>query len=79
MNRETAASQRERDREKKEKVLRSVLQSGCEGKVDETALEVILFRLTENSTLTEEISEKTWNEEFTKLFLVKIQLKENYI
>ena len=69
----------ERQREKKEKVLRSVLQSRCQGKVDGTVLEVVLFRLTENTILTEEISEKTWNEEFTKLFWVKIQLKENYI
>ena len=25
-----------------------------------------------------EISEKTWNEEFNKLFLMKIQFRENY-
>ena len=26
----------------------------------------------------DEISEKTWNEELNKLFLVKIQVRENY-
>ena len=29
-------------------------------------------------SLMNEISEKTWNEELNKLFLVKIQLRENY-
>ena len=32
-------------------------------------LRVTLFRLTENSILVDEISEKTWNEELNKLFL----------
>ena len=36
----------------------------------------MLFRLTENSILIDEISKKTWNEEHNKLFLVKIQLQE---
>ena len=40
---------------------------------------VILFRLSENSILMDEISEKSLNEELNKLFLVKIQLRENYI
>ena len=62
--RETVARQRER----KEKVLWSVLQSRCQGKVDGTVLGVILFRLTENSILMIEISEKTCNEELNKLF-----------
>ena len=59
------------EREKKEKVLWQVLQSRCQRKVDGTLLGVILFRLTENSVLMNEISEKTWNEELNKLFLVK--------
>ena len=78
MHRETVAGQRERKKEKTEKVLSSVLQSRCQRKVDGTVLGVILFRLTENSILTDEISEKTWNEEFNRLFLVKIQLRDNY-
>ena len=69
------------DREwgKKEKVLWSVLQSRCQWKVDGTVLGVILFRLTENSMLMNEISEKTRNEVLNKQFLVKIHIKENYI
>ena len=77
MLRETVA--RHRETEKKEKVLWSVLQSRCQGKVDGTVLGVILFRLTENSFLMNEISQKTWNEELNKLFLVKIQFRENNI
>ena len=78
MHPETVARQRERKKEKTEKVLSSVLQSRCQRKVDGKVLGVILFRLTENSILTDEISEKTWNEEFNRLFLVKIQLRDNY-
>ena len=55
-----------------------MLQSRCQGKVDGTALGVIIFRLTENTILMNEISENTLNEELNKLFLVKIQSKENY-
>ena len=40
-------------------------------------LGVILFRLTENSSLVNEISEKTLNEELDKLPVVKTQLREN--
>ena len=54
-----------------------MMQSRCQGKVDGTVLGVILFRLTENSILMNEIFEKTWNEELNELFLVKIQLREN--
>ena len=72
MPRETVARQRERER--KEKVM---LQSRCQRKVDGTALGVILFRLTVNSILMNAISENTLNEELNKLFLVKIQLREN--
>ena len=68
----------DREREKK-KSLWSVLQSRCQGKVDGTVWGVILFRLTENSILMNEISEKIWNEELNKLFLVKNQFRENYI
>ena len=39
---------------------------------------VILFRLTESSILMNEISEDTRNEELNKLFLRKIQIRENY-
>ena len=66
------------ERERKEKVLWSVLQSRCQGKVDGTVLGFILFRLTKNSILMNEISEKSWNEELNKLFMVKIQLRENF-
>ena len=75
MHREAVAWQRE----KKEKVLWSVLQSRCPRKVDGTASGVILFRLTENSILMNEISGKTWNEVLNKPLLVKIQLRGNYI
>ena len=77
MHRETVARQRER--EKKEKVLRSVLQSRFQRKVDGTVLGVILFKLTEKSILMNETSEKTWNEEHNKLFLVNIQLRELHL
>ena len=40
-----------------------MLQSPCHRKVDGTVPGVILFRLTENSILMNEISEKTWNKE----------------
>ena len=51
-----------RERERKEKVLSSVLQSRCQRKVDGTILGVILFRLSENSILMNEVSEKIFNE-----------------
>ena len=56
-----------------------MLQSPCHGKVDGTVPGVILFRLTENSILMNEISEKTWNKELNKLLPVKIQFRENCI
>ena len=55
-----------------------MLQSRCQRKVDGTVLGVILFRLTENPIQMNEISDKTWNEELNKLFLVKGQLRENF-
>ena len=55
-----------------------MLQSRCQGKVDGTVLGVILFGLTENSFLMDEIFEKIFNEELNKLFLVKIQFRENH-
>ena len=67
------------DKERKGKVLRSVLHSRCEGKVDGTVPGVILFRLRVNSILMHEISENTLNEELNKLFSVKIQPRGNYI
>ena len=42
-------------------------------------LGVIPFRLSENSFLMDEISENILNEELNKLFLVKIQIREDYI
>ena len=67
-----------RQRERKEKVLWSVLQSRCQRKVDGTILGVIVFRLSENSILMDEISENIFNEELDKPFLVKIQIREDY-
>ena len=40
---------------------------------------VILFSLSENSALMDEISENIFNEELDKLSLVKIQFRENYL
>ena len=37
-----------------------------------------ILKTLRNSILTDEISENTWNEELNKLFLVKIQIRENY-
>ena len=56
-----------------------MLQSRCQRKVDGTVLGVILFRLTENSILMNEISEKTWNEKLNKLFWVKIHLRDLFL
>ena len=53
------------------------MQSRCQRKIDGTVLGVILFRLTENSFLMIEIFEDTLNEELNKLWLVKIQFREN--
>ena len=68
-----------RQREKKEKVLWLVLLNRCQRKVDGTVLGFIFFGLKQNYILMDEISEKTWNEELNKLFLVKIQLREKII
>ena len=73
MHRETVA----RQREKKEKVLCSVLQSRCQRKVDGTVLGVILFGLTEDSVLMNEISENALNEELNRIFLMKNSCSEN--
>ena len=51
-----------------------MLQSQCQGKVDGTVPGAILFVLTENSFLMNEISEDVVNEELNRLFLVEIQL-----
>ena len=67
---------RETEREMKEKVLWSVLQSRCQGEVDGTVSGVILLRLTKNSILMNEISENTLDEELNRLFLVKLQFRE---
>ena len=54
-----------------------MLQSRCQGKIDGTVSGGILFRLTENSVLMDEISENIFNEEL-KLFLQKIEFRENF-
>ena len=41
-------------------------------------LGVILFRLSENSFLMDDISEKIFKKELNKLFLVKIRIREDY-
>ena len=56
----------DREKEKKEKVLWSVLQSRCQRKVNGTVF-VWVWKVSENSILMNEISEKTWNEELDKL------------
>ena len=60
-NRETVGGQRERERERekkrKEKVLWSVLHNRCQGKVNGTVF-VWVSRVSENSILMDEISEK---------------------
>ena len=71
--------EREREIERNEKVLWSVLHSRCHRKVDGTIFGVIVFRLSEHSFLMDEISENIFNEELDKLLLVKIQFRENYI
>ena len=77
--RKHASENRLQDRERKEEVLWSVLQSWCQRKVDGTVSGVLLFVLTGDSLLMYEISENILNEELKKLLLVKIQFRENYI
>ena len=55
-----------------------MLENFCQEKDDGTAQGVNLIRLTENSNLMKEISENTLNEELNKLFMVKIQFRENF-
>ena len=55
-----------------------MLESQCPEEVEETVQGVILVRLTENSILVNEIFENTFNEKLNKLFMVKIQFRENY-
>ena len=52
--------------------------SDAQRRVYGTVPGVILFRLTENSCLMNEISENTLIEELNKRFLVKLQFRENY-
>ena len=63
-NRETVARQRERER--KEKVLWSVSHSRCQRKINGTVF-VWVWRVSENSILMDEISENIFNEEIDKL------------
>ena len=64
-------------KESMESMQSAVLSSRCQRKFDGTTFERLLFGLSENSVLMDEISEDTWNEELNKLFLVKTQLREN--
>ena len=66
-----------REKEVKEKVQRSLSQSRCQRNVDGTVPGDILFRLTEDSILMNEVSENTLNE-LNRIFLVKIQFRENF-
>ena len=54
-------------------------KSRCQGSVDGTVLGLLLFRLTENSFLMNEISENILNDELNKLLLVEIQLGERVV
>ena len=72
MHRETVA----RQREEREGTAISVAESMSK-KCRRNVLGVILFRLTENSILMNEISEDILSEELNKLFLMKIQFREN--
>ena len=73
------ARQREREREKeKRRYCDQCCRVDVKEKVDGTILGVILFRLSENSILMDEISENIFNEELNNLSLVKIQFRENY-
>ena len=67
-----------RQREQKEEVLWSVLQSRCQRWVDRTIFGVIHFRLLENSVLMDEISNNILSEELKKP-LVKNQLREFFL
>ena len=75
-NRETVARQREK--EKKEQVLWSVLQSRCQRRVNGTVF-VWVWRVSENSFLMDEISKNIFNEELNKPFQRKIQIRENCV
>ena len=78
MHRETDCwTEREKERNEREGFVISVV-SRWQRKIDGTTLGVILFRLSENSILMDEISEIILNEELNKLSLVKIQFRENY-
>ena len=78
----------DREKQKKDNFLWSVLQSLCQRKFIGT-VSVCVWRVTENpvlknhrtfySILMIEFSEDAWNEELTKLFLVKIQITEDCI
>ena len=75
--------EREKEREgERERGKRRFCDQCCKVDVKDKSTEqylgVILFRLSENSFLMDEISENTFDEELTKLFLVKIQFRENY-
>ena len=67
----------DREKERKESALQSVSQSRCQDTVDGTVLGVVLFRLTENSFLMNDIFENILNEALNKLVLVKMQLRES--
>ena len=68
---------REREREEREGSVISVAESMSRKKSTEQ-YEESFSSDSQRISLMNEISEKTWNEELNKLFLVKIQLRENY-
>ena len=68
----------DREKQKKEKVWRSVMQSRCQRKVNGTVL-VWVWRVTENSILMDEISENIFNEELDKLSKAENSIQKNYI
>ena len=65
------------ERERKEKVSWSVMQSRCQRKVNGT-VSVWFWSLSENSILMDEIFENIFNEELNMVLLV-IQFRENYM
>ena len=70
------------EKEKKEKVLWSVVKERSTERYSLVCLESnknSFWRVSENSMLMDEISENIFNEELNKLFLRKIQFRENHI
>ena len=70
---------REREKERKEKVFVISVALSMSKKSRRNNVRVILFRLSENFILMDEISEKIFNEELNMPLLVKIQFRENFL